>query len=227
MLTKTHDAAREKCFPYYPRSMNDSPILIKKSSEFGDDLTGAVQLVSSSYDSSARTTIRELRLEIEENGQKHEKKIWHLLFEGWPDFGVPDGEDKIAMLKLIDLSAKLNTAGPESPRVVHCSAGVGRTGTFIALDYLFSELDEGALNDLPAPLRSKSSIVDGRRKSGGAGFEGDPVAGTVDRLRKQRMMMVQGESQFHFLYELLKERWLERAGREKEAKDLREDLVRR
>lgn len=212
MLTKTHDAMREKCFPYYPRTASDSPILIKKSKEFGDDLTGAVHLVSSRYDSSARTTIRELRLEIEEGGKKSEKKIWHLLFEGWPDFGVPDGEEKSAMLKLIDLSARLNTAGTESPRVVHCSAGVGRTGTFIALDYLFSELDEGALDNVQAPLRSKSSIVDGRRKSGGDSFEDDPVALTVNRLRKQRMMMVQGESQFHFLYECLKERWLERVG---------------
>ncbi|KAK3074764.1 hypothetical protein LTS18_014161, partial [Coniosporium uncinatum] len=38
----------------------------------------------------------------------------------------------------------------------------------------------------------------------------DPIAETVDRLRMQRMMMVQGESQFMFLYEVLREKWVER-----------------
>lgn len=77
------------------------------------------------------------------------------------------------------------------PRLVHCSAGVGRTGTFIALDYLLQELEEGKFDDLN-------------------GTE-DPVFDCVKRLREQRMFMVYKPGQYAFLYRVLRERWLARA----------------
>ena len=133
-------------------------------------------------------------------------EIRHLLFSGWPDFLIPEGDDRIALTELIKLSAMLNQQDSQSsltngtdfsrdrddsnPRIIHCSAGVGRSGTFIALDYLLSLLATGQLEDI-SPDR-------------------DPIAETVDSLRQQRMMMVQGESQYHFVYEVLRERMLER-----------------
>jgi protein-tyrosine phosphatase len=77
------------------------------------------------------------------------------------------------------------------PRIVHCSAGVGRSGTFIALDYLLHLLHTGELDHLPD--------------------DKDPIVELVDSLRQQRMMMVQGEGQFMFLYHVLREHWLARA----------------
>ena len=88
-------------------------------------------------------------------------------------------------------AADLASTDEDNPRIIHCSAGVGRSGTFIALDYLLSLMFSGQLDNLP---------------------EGsDPIAETVDSLRQQRMMMVQGESQFNFLYEVMREQMAARA----------------
>jgi protein-tyrosine phosphatase len=229
MLTKTHESGREKCFQYFPHS-EKSPIHLSPTDAFGDNLSGSINLVSSHYDDNARTTVRELQIDVKADGKKVQKKVWHLLFTGWPDFGVPSGEDRVALLSLVKLSDALNTGGTENPRVVHCSAGVGRSGTFIALDYLLGELNEGAMDDGQGVMGKNGHQAESpgkRRKtsSHGDGFEDDPIALTVDRLRQQRMMMVQGESQFHFLYELVREQWLERQGRNREAKEKKEELA--
>ena len=61
----------------------------------------------------------------------------HYHFTEWPDHGVPD--DKICMLTLIGRIRQTHPPdGP--PLVVHCSAGVGRTGTFIVLDTMLQRM---------------------------------------------------------------------------------------
>ena len=110
-----------------------------------------------------RTEVRQLR--ISHNDQT--KLIWHYAFLGWLDYGCPVGDNNAALLPLIKLSRISLKANV--PRIVHCSAGCGRTGTFIALDYFLEELERGALeHDLDA----------------------DPVFETVDCRHEQRMMMV-------------------------------------
>lgn len=218
MLTQTHESGREKCFQYYPLSAEESPLVIPPDLETGDGFQGAVELVSVEEDASTRSQLRRLRLRMEDgSGLSEEKEIAHLLFSGWPDFLVPEGEDRTALTRLIQLSARLNappsaktstgtsngttadhdfaSSEQDNPRIIHCSAGVGRSGTFIALDYLLSLLYSGQLDHLQPADR-------------------DPVAETVDTLRQQRMMMVQGEGQFMFVYEVLREAWIGRlAGR--------------
>lgn len=213
MLTQTHESGREKCFQYYPLSEEESPLVIPEDGESEDGFHGQVELVSVEDDVSARSQVRRLRLKTESaQGEAEEMEIVHLLFSGWPDFLVPEGEDRTALTKLLQLSARLNappststsngtngaaadhdfaSSEQDNPRIVHCSAGVGRSGTFIALDYLLSTLYSGQLDHLQPPDR-------------------DPIAETVDNLRQQRMMMVQGEGQFMFIYEVLREAWLGR-----------------
>ncbi|GAB7366199.1 hypothetical protein MBLNU230_g7759t1 [Neophaeotheca triangularis] len=219
MLTQTHEAGKEKCYQYYPLSASESPMQIppEDASNAQGDFQGSVELVGEvNEDLHARSQVRKLRLRAQTGSSREEdKEVHHLLFSGWPDFLVPEGEDRLALLQLIQLSARLNRGpssdisttnnGPASasvaadfastaqdnPRIIHCSAGVGRSGTFIALDYLLSLLHSGQLDSVPK--------------------DRDLIAETVDELRKQRMMMVQGEGQFVFLYEVLKEAWLARA----------------
>lgn len=212
MLTQTHEAGREKCFQYYPLDAEHSPLTIPHDEHYDDGFAGEVQLVELHRDGRTRSEIRHLRVAItQDDGKPHEMEIRHLLFSGWPDFLVPEGDDRRALVELIRLSAQLNrkpstqttatTNGTsfaedlartdqDNPRIVHCSAGVGRSGTFIALDYLLSLLFSGQLDHLQD--------------------QEDPIAETVDRLRQQRMMMVQGESQFMFLYEVMREQFVER-----------------
>ncbi|KAF2175622.1 hypothetical protein K469DRAFT_723905 [Zopfia rhizophila CBS 207.26] len=188
MLTQTHESGREKCYPYYPQSPSDPTLPINEHDEFEDGFTHNVNLISRTENEEARAQIRELEMTNEDGTEK--RQIWHLLFGGWPDFLVPEGADRAALIKLIEMSREKNADNSENPRIVHCSAGVGRSGTFIALDWLLLELEEGTLDELED--------------------DKDPIVTIVDQLRQQRMMMVQGEAQFSFLYDVIRERWRER-----------------
>lgn len=220
MLTQTHEAGREKCFQYFPLDATASPLLISPDPEIPDDFQGEIVLESVHEHPDSSIAIRRMNMRTKttksEEGKEDdwtEKTVYHLLFSGWPDFLVPEGNDRTALLHLVDLSAKLNAdaTAPQSssfemyekgarraeqhprelnPRIIHCSAGVGRSGTFIALDYLLGLLEAGELDEVSVGS--------------------DPIAETVDKLRQQRMMMVQGEGQFMFLYEVLKEAWIKR-----------------
>jgi protein tyrosine phosphatase len=224
--------------------------------EFGDGQELTVTLLSIRVDPETNSTIRELELEVGPDGAT--KKVWHMLFEGWPDFLVPEADDRAALLNLVTFSRTTNTAfapgslepakkdddddqeeeaeekkdededtdeeeeeeeeeeadeeakgeGVEdeakkkddgraphfhegdNPRIVHCSAGVGRSGTFMALDWLLTELHEGSLDEVPP--------------------DSDPILEVVEMLRTQRMMMVQAEPQFWFLYNVMREQWIRR-----------------
>ncbi|KAI9680841.1 MAG: hypothetical protein M1817_004281 [Caeruleum heppii] len=189
MLTQTLESGRDKCFQYFPLDMDDPTISVSDDGDSEPTFEADVTLLECAYDPITCSTIRKLRLTV---GEKS-KTVWHFLFAGWPDFGVPEETQRTALLQLISLSAE-KAGAPTNPRVVHCSAGVGRSGTFIALDQLLREMDEGAFDDLPEE----------------DGDEQDVIFETVNRLREQRMLMVQSEGQLQFLYQVLKDRWLER-----------------
>ncbi|UPX19193.1 Protein-tyrosine-phosphatase [Ascochyta rabiei] len=188
MVTRTHEQAREKCYPYYPSSLSEPDLRINEHDEFGDGFVHNLHLAALSHDDASRTEIREIDMTTEDGSES--RKVWHLLFEGWPDFSVPEGADKAALLKMVDLSRQKNSNNSTNPRIVHCSAGIGRSGTFIALDWLIQELEEGSL-DSPAD-------------------DQDPILRVVETLRDQRPMMVQSKQQFVFIYDTLRERWRER-----------------
>jgi protein-tyrosine phosphatase len=121
----------------------------------------------------------------EEAGE--ERTIHHFLFLNWPDNDVPQSpEDIQSLLTLLEVSRIANNHST-APRIIHCSAGVGRTGTFIALDHLSRELEQGQLDNL--------------------GKDDDPVFDTVKRLRDQRMLMVHRITQYLMVYSVLREKW--------------------
>ena len=67
-------------------------------------------------------------------------------FTSWPDFGVP--QEPSSMLKFV-CHVRSHVTSNQGPMVVHCSAGVGRTGTFIAIDILLQKMRDtsgGLLN---------------------------------------------------------------------------------
>jgi protein-tyrosine phosphatase len=189
MLTQTFEAGREKCAQYFPldteqASMvllaDESDVFFVESEQTEPGVLGRVTLLESTFDARSRSEIRKLELAI----GSESKIVWHFLFAGWADYSKPEGSDRQALLDLIKLSASKST--PDNPRIVHCSAGVGRTGTFIALDHLLCELESGHLLDIDNPKI-------------------DPVFETVDQMRQQRMMMVYNEMQMQFIYEVLRE----------------------
>ncbi|KAF9731322.1 protein-tyrosine phosphatase [Paraphaeosphaeria minitans] len=188
MLTQTYEASREKCYPYYPQSLETPTLRLNAHDEYEDSFIHELHLATLEEDHEARAQIRELHMTPEDGSDS--RTVWHLLFGGWPDFLVPEGADRAALLRLIAVSREKNADNSTNPRIVHCSAGVGRSGTFIALDWLLQELDDGSLDEV-------------------ADTE-DPVLGVVSLLREQRMMMVQSEPQLAFIYDVIRDRWRER-----------------
>jgi protein-tyrosine phosphatase len=199
MLTQWFEGNREKCFQYFP--LDDSEGEYPLSDPEDPTFNYSLVLKSLEHHEETESVIR--TIEIRDKSGKTVKSVKHLFFEGWPDFSVPEDENKDALLKLIKLSKKLATHnGKEEERVVHCSAGVGRSGSFIALDWLMQELQAGRFDDAPTHMPAKGETSAAER--------GDPIADLVNRMRGQRMMMVQSESQFAFLYDVLAELWMER-----------------
>ncbi|XP_064536553.1 receptor-type tyrosine-protein phosphatase eta isoform X2 [Drosophila montana] len=139
-----------KCHEYYPYNMRGVSVTIKSKESF------------EIYD---RT---ELCVVHEKYGLK--EKVIHFFFKKWPDHGCPDDPNHlITFVRKVKAEKRPNY----SPIVVHCSAGVGRTGTFIGLDLIMQR------------LKSESKIN---------------IFETVKKLRFQRMKMVQTQQQYTFLY---------------------------
>ena len=169
MLMPVGGSGEDRCANYFPQDI--SGVITFRDFQ--------ITLVEKAMEHS-RTEVRQLRVRRGDEA----RTVWHFAFLGWPDYGVPLGDDRLALLDLIKLSRYSVKAS--IPRIVHCSAGCGRTGTFIALDYLLEELEQGPL--------------DGE-------LERDPVFETVDYLREKRVMMVYKETQYRFIYDILRWRW--------------------
>lgn len=64
--------------------------------------------------------------------------VTHFHFSAWPDHGVP--ADKTCLIQFIQRVRKDFQYYDTPPLVVHCSAGVGRSGTFIVLDSMMERM---------------------------------------------------------------------------------------
>ncbi|GAB1603058.1 tyrosine-protein phosphatase 10D-like isoform X2 [Argonauta hians] len=157
MVTMTVERGRVKCEDYWPKG--NEPVY------FGDLV---VQLKSESNLSDFDIRILDVSL-----GEKiREVKQFHFL--KWPDFGCPQNTSL-----LINFVQTVRTHMPyinTGPTLVHCSAGVGRTGTFIVIDRLLQHIQY-------------HSEVD--------------IFGLILELRKYRPNMVQTEDQYIYIYQCI------------------------
>ena len=86
--------------------------------------------------------------------------VTQLHFVAWPDHGVPD--NCAVMLNFVRRVRKLHPYSNPCPLLVHCSAGVGRTGTFIVLDSMLERMKtEDTLNiyDFVKHLRDQRVLM--------------------------------------------------------------------
>ena len=159
MVTRKTEQGKSKCDSYWEEeeggSVDHAGFTVK---------TVSVKRSSSNY---SLTT-----LELSAAGET--RQVYHFWYDGWPDLGVPSTNAK----DIIDLAKMVNRccAAAASPMVVHCSAGIGRTGVFIGLDQ--------AIHQLHADYRC--DLVE-----------------TIGRLREDRGGMVQTTVQAEFLLNLV------------------------
>ncbi|CAC5379812.1 PTPRT [Mytilus coruscus] len=119
MVTQLEEEGKKKCDQYWPQTTN-KPLIVDKII-----LTMDVEKEHSVY----MYRLIKVRHKLE----KHERKVHHFHFTQWPDHGVPDS------IKLVNFYRAVTNMSCDQPGplLVHCSAGIGRTGTFIAIDSLY------------------------------------------------------------------------------------------
>ncbi|ODV80276.1 receptor/non-receptor type protein-tyrosine phosphatase [Suhomyces tanzawaensis NRRL Y-17324] len=188
MVTPLIESNMIKCSKYWPDSSHpviDYSGLVRKD---GIDLPKlTVSYVAEEYNTEGDYLLTNFELSV---GNKV-KQVYHYYYYKWADAKVPP-----SIAPLIKLSQDVRTTvgaagGASNPvPIVHCSAGVGRTGTFIAIDHLFHDLEHLATSS-------------GKRKE--YDISQDPILHTVAQLRSNRMMMVQTVYQYNFLYDAARE----------------------
>ncbi|XP_029791270.1 receptor-type tyrosine-protein phosphatase C isoform X3 [Suricata suricatta] len=162
MVTRCEEGNRNKCAEYWP-SMEEG------TRAFGDVVVKMVE-----HKRCPDYIIQKLNI-TNKKEKAAGRDVTHIQFTSWPDHGVP--EDPHLLLKL---RRRVNAFSNffSGPIVVHCSAGVGRTGTYIGIDAMLEGLEA-------------ENKVD--------------VYGYVVKLRRQRCLMVQVEAQYILIHQALVE----------------------
>jgi protein tyrosine phosphatase len=184
MLTQLIEDRSRKCDQYWPETVNSSFDVAYRDEE-GGDITLDVRLVSQEENTAVDTVISTIQLSSRPSQASPESEpqprytIKHLLYRGWRDMDIPEPRETFLEFFRLYRRSHTSTASP----IVHCSAGCGRTGVFIALDYLFTQ----------APSMKRQEILE------------DPVFQTVNELRRWRGNMVFRPGQLQYIYDLFAE----------------------
>ena len=165
MLCKLLEGGRKKCENYWEAKMKSFEIVIEKEETFD------------------MYVVRTLKLKNLE--KKDERIVYQFHFTGWPDHGVPD----ISNGKVFEIFCEINKKVDElnkgkDPIIVHCSAGVGRTGTFVSMYLLEKEIMK-QINDKCDFIRFN-------------------IFNLVRKIKEMRMYMVQSPPQYKFIYSFVK-----------------------
>ncbi|XP_069719047.1 receptor-type tyrosine-protein phosphatase F isoform X14 [Phaenicophaeus curvirostris] len=159
MMTRLEEKSRVKCDQYWPSR--------------GTETYGMIQVTLLETVELATYTVRSFVLY--KNGSSEKRELRQFQFMAWPDHGVPEYPTPIlAFLRRV----KACNPSDAGPMVVHCSAGVGRTGCFIVIDAMLERMKH-------------EKTVD--------------IYGHVTCMRSQRNYMVQTEDQYIFIHEALLE----------------------
>uniref|UniRef100_A0A8C5HKI0 Receptor-type tyrosine-protein phosphatase delta n=1 Tax=Gouania willdenowi TaxID=441366 RepID=A0A8C5HKI0_GOUWI len=159
MMTKLEEKSRVKCDQYWPTRGTETYGLIQVT------LLDTVELATYSVRTFA----------LYKSGSNEKREIRHFQFTAWPDHGVPEHPTPfLAFLRRV----KACNPPDAGPLIVHCSAGVGRTGCFIVIDAMTERIKHEKTLD---------------------------VYGHVTLMRSQRNYMVQTEDQYIFIHDALLE----------------------
>ncbi|XP_014844153.1 PREDICTED: receptor-type tyrosine-protein phosphatase delta-like isoform X14 [Poecilia mexicana] len=159
MMTKLEEKSRVKCDQYWPTRGTETYGIIQVT------LLDTVELATYSMRTFA----------LYKTGSNEKREVRHFQFTAWPDHGVPEHPTPfLAFLRRV----KACNPPDAGPMIVHCSAGVGRTGCFIVIDGMTERIKH-------------EKTVD--------------IYGHVTLMRSQRNYMVQTEDQYIFIHDALLE----------------------
>ncbi|XP_045143339.1 tyrosine-protein phosphatase non-receptor type 4 isoform X3 [Echinops telfairi] len=158
MLTTQVERGRIKCHQYWPEPTGSSSY-------------GCYQVTCHSEEGNTAYVFRKMTLLNKEKNES--RQLTQIQYIAWPDHGVPD--DSSDFLNFV-YDVRNKRAGKEEPIVVHCSAGIGRTGVLITMETAMCLIE---CNQPVYPLD------------------------IVRTMRDQRAMMIQTPSQYRFVCEAI------------------------
>lgn len=169
MVASLEEGGRTKCHQYWPNQMEGEKL------RFGNfDVVLKKEKHSDCY------VTRGLRITHVTTGEA--RTIWHLQFTTWPDHGLPGTTDSLLdfceEVSTVRKHLQANAATSEWPTVVHCSAGIGRSGVFMLTEAMRLRVETGCILDL------REILVE---------------------LREQRPQMVQTAGQYKFCFQAAEE----------------------
>ncbi|KAL1130837.1 hypothetical protein AAG570_012078, partial [Ranatra chinensis] len=139
MVTKIIEKNQEKCHQYWPIGEKHGGEDVMVLNDVGLKVKFISEKVSSDF------TARILRLTEVESGKKRD--IVHFHYTTWPDFGVP--ESPTAFLRFLAVVRRSGALSEHvGPPVVHCSAGIGRSGTFCLVDSCLVLMNDNGVNSV-------------------------------------------------------------------------------
>ncbi|KAI4895096.1 hypothetical protein NFI96_026233 [Prochilodus magdalenae] len=160
MVTALKESGKILCNQYWPL-------------ERGTGCYGTVQVTTISCHRGSDCYITTINLR--QRGCSTERRVIHYHYPGWPDHGVPKKPTSLCAFTE-QIRRHLDSASTLRPTVVHCSAGVGRSGTFVALLWLMQLCRRGIFPEV--------------RKA-------------VQDLRKHRVSMVHNLEQYMLVHQCL------------------------
>ncbi|XP_061591278.1 tyrosine-protein phosphatase non-receptor type 1 [Cololabis saira] len=169
MLNRVIEKGSIKCAQYWPQREERDAIF--------EDSNFKLNLVSE--DIKSYYTVRQL--ELENLSTQETREILHFHYTTWPDFGVPESPASfLNFLFKVRESGCLNS--DQGPVVVHCSAGIGRSGTFCLVDTCLLLM---SLRKDPSSVRIRDVLLEMRRHRMG-------LIQTADQLRFSYLAVIEG-----------------------------------
>ncbi|KAJ8288502.1 hypothetical protein COCON_G00011610 [Conger conger] len=169
MLNRVIEKGLEKCAQYWPTQE-------EREMSFRDTRFVVTLL---SEDVKSYYTTRVLQLLNLSTGESRE--IFHFHYTTWPDFGVPESPASFLNF-LFKVRESGSLATDHGPSVVHCSAGIGRSGTFSLVDTCLVLM--GKRRD-PSSVDIQKVLLDMRKYRMG-------LIQTPDQLRFSYMAVIEG-----------------------------------